>query len=413
MTRISTFRFDASDTPFRTVSELTAQIKTTLERNFGEVALRGEISNLARPRSGHVYFSLKDDSAQIRAVIWKSDAEQVVFDLADGLQIKAWGKVSVYPPRGDYQLMIRRVEPEGIGALELAFRQLYARLAAEGLFEDSRKRPLPECPRRIVVVTSPTGAAVHDFVQVAARRWPMAEILIAPAKVQGVGAADEVVAAIALANRVAGADVLVLCRGGGSLEDLWTFNEERVARAIVASRLPVISAIGHEVDITIADLAADLRASTPSVAAERCVPDWREVAQRLDHLGDRLARAGRDQILNARGTLQDLTDRATRALQRTLDNTRATLQDLSQRSDRALQRTLDDRRHRLARLAASLEALSPLGVLARGYSATFLADGKTLLRTPGDVQSGDRIVTRLAEGGIVSRVEAAHKQAGS
>ncbi len=383
MTRVSTFRFDASDTPFRTVSELTAQIKTTLERNFGEVALRGEISNLARPRSGHVYFSLKDDSAQIRAVIWKNDAEQVVFDLADGLQIKAWGKVSVYAPRGDYQLMIRRVEPEGIGALELAFRQLFARLSAEGLFDESRKKPLPEFPRRIVVVTSPTGAAVHDFAQVAARRWPLAEILIAPAKMQGIGAAEEVVAAIALANRVAGVDMIVLCRGGGSLEDLWTFNEERVARAIVASRLPVISAIGHEVDVTIADFAADFRASTPSVAAERCVPDWREVAQRLDHLGTRLARAGRDQIENARATLLDLSDR----------------------SSRALTRTLDDRRHRLARLAASLEALSPLGVLARGYSVTFLADGKTLLRSPGDVQSGDRIVTRLAGGSLGSRVE--------
>jgi exodeoxyribonuclease VII large subunit len=383
MTRVSMFRFDASETPFRTVSELTAQIKTTLERSFGEVALRGEISNLARPRSGHVYFSLKDDSAQIRAVMWKNDAERVVFDLADGLQIKAWGKVSVYAPRGEYQLVIRAVEPEGIGALELAFRQLHARLAAEGLFDEARKKPLPEFPRRIVVVTSPTGAAVHDFAQVAARRWPMAEILIAPTKVQGLGAAEEVVAAIALANRVAGADMVVLCRGGGSLEDLWTFNEETVARAIVASRLPVISAIGHEVDFTIADFAADFRASTPSVAAERCVPDWREVAQRLDHLGHRLARAGRDQILNARATLQDLSDR----------------------SSRALARTLDDRRHRLARLAASLEALSPLGVLARGYSVTFLADGKTLLRSPGDVQSGDLIVTRLASGSLGSRVE--------
>jgi exodeoxyribonuclease VII large subunit len=383
MTRVSMFRFDAPETPFRTVSELTAQIKSTLERNFGEVALRGEISNLARPRSGHVYFSLKDDSAQIRAVMWKNDAERVVFDLADGLQVKALGKVSVYAPRGEYQLVIRAVDPEGIGALELAFRQLHARLAAEGLFEESRKRPLPEFPRRIVVVTSPTGAAVHDFAQVAARRWPLAEILIAPAKVQGIGAAEEVVAAIALANRVAGANMIVLCRGGGSLEDLWTFNEEIVARAIVGSRLPVISAIGHEVDFTIADFVADFRASTPSVAAERCVPDSREVAQRLDHLGDRLARAGRDQIENARATLQDLSDR----------------------SSRALTRTLDDRRHRLARLAASLEALSPLGVLARGYSVTFLADGKTLLRSPGDVQSGDRIVTRLAGGSLGSRVE--------
>ncbi len=268
--------------------------------------MRGEVSNLSRPRSGHVYLGLKDDAASIRAVLWKSDAQRLVFDLADGLAVKVWGKLSVYAPRGEYQVTIRRIEPEGIGALELAFRQTVARLAAEGLFDPARKKPLPRFPRRIVVVTSPTGAAVRDLLQVTGRRWPAAEILIAPAKMQGLGAAEEVADALALANRVAGADLVIVARGGGSLEDLWAFNEEVVARAIAASRLPVVSAVGHEVDMTVADLVADLRASTPSEAGEVCVPDAREVAQRLDRLGDRLARAGRGRIDQARDRLDAL-----------------------------------------------------------------------------------------------------------
>ena len=314
MTRLSLFDFETAEPEFCTVSELTARIKSTLERGFADVALRGEVSNLSRPRSGHVYLSLKDDAASIRAVLWKSDAQRLVFDLADGLAVQVWGKLSVYAPRGEYQVAIRRIEPEGIGALELAFRQTVARLAAEGLFDPARKQPLPRFPRRIVVVTSPTGAAVRDLLQVTGRRWPSAEILIAPAKVQGLGAAEEVAAALALANRVAGADLVIVARGGGSLEDLWAFNEEVVARAIAASRLPVVSAVGHEVDVTIADLAADLRASTPSEAGEVCVPDAREVAQQLDRLGDRLARAGRSRIDQARGRLDALADRAGRAV---------------------------------------------------------------------------------------------------
>ena len=237
-----------------------------------------------------------------------------------------------------------------------------ARLAAEGLFDPARKKPLPRFPKRIVVVTSPTGAAVRDLIQVTGRRWRATEILIAPVRVQGPGAAEEVAAAIALADRVAGADLIIVARGGGSLEDLWAFNEEAVARAIFASRLPVVSAIGHEVDLTIADLVADRRALTPSEAGELCVPDAREVAQHLDRLGDRLARAGRARIDQARARLDALSDRARRAARR----------------------ALDDRRHRLARLAACLEALSPLGVLSRGYSLTFRADGdaNTLVPLP-------------------------------
>ena len=288
MSSLSLFSFEPTDDPagpsFCTVSELTAQIKMVLEEGFAEVAVQAEVSNLARPRSGHVYLSLKDDSAQIRAVLWKSEAQRIVFELTDGLAVRVWGRLAVYAPRGEYQLVIRRIEPEGIGALELAFRQTVARLAAEGLFDPARKRPLPRFPRRIVVVTSPSGAAVRDLLQVIGRRWRASEILIAPSRVQGAGAAAEVVAALALANRVAGADLIIVARGGGSLEDLWTFNEEAVARAIVASRLPVVSAIGHEIDVTIADLAADRRALTPSEAGEICVPDAEEVRRAIDRL---------------------------------------------------------------------------------------------------------------------------------
>ena len=296
--------------PFCTVSELTAQIKMVLEEGFAEVAVQAEVSNLARPRSGHIYLSLKDDSAQIRAVLWKSEAQRIVFDLTDGLAVRVWGRLAVYAPRGEYQLVIRRIEPEGIGALELAFRQTVARLAAEGLFDPARKRPLPRYPRRIVVVTSPSGAAVRDLLQVIGRRWRASEILIAPSRVQGAGAAGEVVAALALANRVAGADLIIVARGGGSLEDLWTFNEEAVARAIVGSRLPVVSAIGHEVDVTIADLAADRRALTPSEAGEICVPDAEEVRRAIDRLAQRLDHSGRALIQDARARLDRLADRA-------------------------------------------------------------------------------------------------------
>ena len=341
MSSLSLFQFEPTDdrsgAPFCTVSELTAQIKMVLEEGFAEVAVQAEVSNLARPRSGHVYLSLKDDSAQIRAVLWKSEAQRIVFELTDGLAVRVWGRLAVYAPRGEYQLVIRRIEPEGIGALELAFRQTVARLAAEGLFDPARKRPLPRFPRRIVVVTSPSGAAVRDLLQVIGSRWRASEILIAPSRVQGAGAAGEVVAALALANRVAGADLIIVARGGGSLEDLWTFNEEVVARAIVGSRLPVVSAIGHEIDVTIADLAADRRALTPSEAGEICVPDAEEVRRAIDRLAQRLDHSGRALIQDARARLDRLADRA----------------------DRAIGRDLDGRRHRLARLAAGLEALAP------------------------------------------------------
>jgi exodeoxyribonuclease VII large subunit len=272
-------KISEADDPFApillTVAELTERIKRSLENDFSEVALHGEVSNVTRPRSGHVYFTLKDNSASIRAVMWRNDAQRITFDLSDGLSVRALGRVTVYPPRGEYQIVVRHLEPEGIGALELAFRQRYARLLAEGLFDPARKRPLPRYPRGIVIVSSPTGAAVRDVLQVAGRRWRLARMLIAPARVQGAGADQEVAAALALANRAPDVDLIIVARGGGSMEDLWTFNEEIVVRAIVESGLPVVSAVGHEIDVSLADLAADRRALTPSEAGEVSVPDAR------------------------------------------------------------------------------------------------------------------------------------------
>jgi exodeoxyribonuclease VII large subunit len=369
---------------FESVSELTSRIKHSLKMNFGEVAIRGEVSNVARPRSGHVYFTLKDDTASIRAVLWKSDARQLAFELTDGLAVRALGGLTVYEPRGEYQISVRQIDPEGVGALELAFRQRYQKLAAEGLFDSARKRPLPRYPRRIVIVASPTGAAVRDLLQVTGRRWRCAEVLVAPTRVQGDGADCEVVAALALANQVAGTEIIVVARGGGSLEDLWTFNEETVARAIAGSRVPVVSAVGHEIDVTLADLAADRRALTPSEAGEICVPDSREVALHLDRLADRLRLAGQARIDDARTRLRQLSERARLAWR---------------------QRFLEQRL-RLTRIAASLEALSPLAVLSRGFSLTFRHDRDSLIRSAEEVELGQLIRTRLASGQITSRVEA-------
>jgi exodeoxyribonuclease VII large subunit len=373
---------DPLGTVFESVSELTDRIKQSLESEFDEVALRAEVSNLARPRSGHIYFTLKDDSASIRAVLWKNDARRLAFDLTDGLAVRCAGRVTVYPPRGEYQIVVRQIEPEGIGALELAFRQRYAKLALEGLFDQARKRPLPRFPQRIVIVTSPSGAAVRDLLQVTGRRWPQAEILIAPTRVQGAGSDREVVAAIELANQVALADVLVVARGGGSQEDLWTFNEEIVVRAIAGSKLPVVSAIGHEIDVTLSDLAADKRALTPTEAGEICVPDARDITVHLDRLAERVRLGGTTRLRDARLVLDRWAERARHALEQ----------------------NLVVRRHSVARLAASLQALSPLAVLARGYSLTLKEDGRTLVRASHEVQTGDLIHTRLASGEIQSRV---------
>ena len=274
-----------------TVSELTSLVRTSIESEFPDLWLEGEISNLRLPGSGHVYCTLKDESSQIRAVLFRSSAMRVRFSLQEGMQVIVRGRLTVYEPRGEYQIVLEAVEPKGIGALQLAFEQLKERLAAEGLFDESRKKPLPAFPRSVGVVTSLSGAAIRDILAVFRRRWPTVHVIIAPVQVQGEGAGEQIAEALDLLNTQGAVDVIIVGRGGGSLEDLWSFNEEVVVRAIANSRIPVVAAVGHEIDVTLADFAADVRAPTPSAAAETVVPVLAEVVERLRELTVRGGRA--------------------------------------------------------------------------------------------------------------------------
>jgi exodeoxyribonuclease VII large subunit len=389
------------------VSELTARIKDRLQSEFSSVWVVGEISDLARPKSGHVYLTLKDQDAQIRAVIWRSVVSQLRFPLDDGTEVLCHGDLDVYPPRGTYQLIVRQVELRGEGALQRALRKLQDRLAAEGLFDPRHKKRLPRFPARLVVITSPTGAALRDFLQVAARRWPGTEILVVPTQVQGDGAARQIVSALAVANRLPQTpDVIVVTRGGGSIEDLWCFNEEVVVRAIFQSCVPVVSAVGHEIDVTLADLVADVRALTPSEAAERVLPSAADVAGGLRQLADRLRSRLRLQVESARGQLDSLRRRRVflRPFDRVHDLTR-TLDELELRLSRAASTRWKQARQRSDALAARLESLSPLAVLARGYSLTQRATDGELIGDANEVRTGDEIVTRLARGRIASVVQ--------
>jgi len=387
--------------------ELTSRIKDLLESSFPAVWVTGEISNLARPRSGHVYLTLKDERAQLRAAIWRNTATRLPFDLHDGLEVVCRGHIDVYAPRGSYQLIVEQIEPKGIGALELAFRQLREKLGREGLFEPSRKRPLPPFVRRIAVVTSPTGAAVHDFLQVLSRRWRGADVLIVPTRVQGEGAAEEIAAAIRTANRLnVPIDCLVVTRGGGSLEDLWAFNEETVVRAISASRIPVVSAVGHEVDVTLSDLAADVRALTPSEAAELVAPDSDELLAGLQQYQKRLLAALRSRATAARSRLDALARHHVfrRPFARLHDLSRR-LDELEDRGGRAIRSRARYFRQLLDAAAARLESLSPLAVLGRGYSLTQRSEDGRIIRDPMELTAGERITTRFARGQVISRVE--------
>jgi exodeoxyribonuclease VII large subunit len=399
--------FPAAAEPVLTVGQLTAEIKDVLESTFASVWVSGEISNLSRPQSGHCYLTLKDESAQLRAVLWRTAASRVRFDLDDGLEVICQGHLDLYAPRGSYQLVIEQILPKGMGALELALRKLRQRLAAEGLFEAQRKRPLPRFPREIAIVTSPTGAALRDFLEVLRRRWNGVDVLVLPARVQGEGAAAEIAAAIAAANRLARPiDVLVVARGGGSLEDLWAFNEEVVVRAIHGSRIPVVSAIGHEIDVTLADLVADVRALTPSEAAELVVPSREELLAELLRHERRLAASLRARAAEARGRLEVLAGsmvfrRPTARLQELARR----VDELGQRAERALAGQMRRCRSLWEARSAHLESLSPLAILARGYSLTRRrADGASV-RSADMLAPGDEIVTRFARGEVTSRVE--------
>lgn len=397
----------STDEKVLSVSQLTAQLKSLVETRFSSVWVAGELSNFSRPQSGHCYFTLKDDAAQLRAVIWKGTAARLKFELADGLEIVCRGHLDVYPPRGSYQLVVEEVQPRGVGALELALRKLREKLAAEGLFDAGRKRRLPTFPRRIGFVTSPTGAAIRDFLEVMQRRWRGVEVLIFPARVQGDGAAAEIAAGIKLANRVTPAlDVLVIGRGGGSLEDLWCFNEEAVVRAIAASRIPTVSAVGHEIDVTLADFAADVRALTPSEAAERVVPSSQDVSQLVRTLSTRIERAFANQIAAWRQRLESLASRP--ALARPEDavlNLSRQVDELAIRLQTAIKSRLRDQESRLATMSGKLDSLSPLAVLGRGYSLTQDRTTKRLITSAKQLKKGQAIVTRLAQGAVTSKVE--------
>lgn len=398
---------EPSEPPVLTVSQLTSALKDLIEARFPDVWVAGEVSNFSRPQSGHCYLTLKDEAAQIRAVIWKSTAQRIRFDLHDGLAVVCRGGLDLYAPRGSYQLVVRQIQPQGIGALELALRQLQTRLAAEGLFDPHRKRPLPVMPRRIAVVTSPSGAALRDFLQVLGRRWMGADVLVVPVRVQGTGAGEEIAAAIRRVNRLATPiDTLVVTRGGGSLEDLWEFNTEAVVRAIAESRIPVVSAVGHEIDVTLSDLAADRRALTPSEAAELVVPSTDDLRAALGQVRRRLAGAMRLHAGSARARLDELAAR--RVLRRPLDRIHdlaRRLDELGLRATRSLRRYGVEGRRHVERLAAQLESLSPLGVLARGYTVTQRADDGRTVSDAMSLAPGDRLLTRFARGQAISRIE--------
>jgi exodeoxyribonuclease VII large subunit len=388
-----------------TVSEITSAIAELMGEAFPRIAVRGQISNLRRQSSGHLYFSLKDEGAQLVCAMWRSSVERLKFRPEDGQDVVASGRIEVYPPHGKYQLIVSSLQPMGLGDLHLRFEELKKKLAAEGLFAPERKRPLPLWPRRVAVITSPTSAAVRDFLRVAFRRMPGAWITVFPVRVQGDGASDEVAAALRETPKLGEFDAVVVGRGGGSIEDLWAFNEETVARAIVACPVPVVSAVGHETDTTIADFAADVRAATPSEAAEIVFPDVEALAAQLADDRSRLRTAVVGRMEGARETLDRLAKH--RALAEPAQRLRRIAQDLDvwdERAMLALTRRVERARERLSRVAGHLQAVSPLAVLSRGYSITSREGAREALRGVDGVAAGDRLVTRLAAGSLVSEV---------
>ncbi len=375
------------------VSELTQEVKGLLEDGFAAVWVAGEVSNLARPSSGHVYLTLKDSGAQLRAVVFRGVALRLRFELHDGLDVIARGRLSVYQPRGDYQLVIEELQPKGLGALELALRQLREKLFRLGYFAPERKKPLPHYPARVALVTSPTGAAVRDMLEILGRRWPAAETWVCPVRVQGEGAAQEIAAALQLLNR--------LNENAGGLKCR--------PHAIFQSRIPVVSAVGHEIDLTIADLVADRRALTPSEAAELVTPNRWEIVEGLRGLAGQLRAALWQRLELARGRLQDLAQRRSfrLPLEWVRDGERR-VDELGDRLRRAMRQRLSRARDGLSAQAARLESLSPLNVLGRGYSLTRREADRTVVRHADQVRPGDRLVIHVQHGRIVSRVEDVH-----
>jgi len=415
-----------------TVSELTRRLQEVLEDRFPAVWVEGEISNFRLYGSGHAYFTLKDADAQVRAVLFRNRGRRIKFEPADGLHVMAFGSIEVYPQRGEYQMVIELLEPKGLGALQLAFEQLKTRLQAEGLFDQARKRELPRFPRKIGIVTSPSGAAIRDMLRVIGRRFGELHIVIAPCRVQGEGAAEEIAQGLRDLNALGGVDVIIVGRGGGSLEDLWAFNEEIVARAIAGSKVPVVSAIGHEVDFTIADFVADLRAPTPSAAAELVVREKQAVVDSLGQLRARLERFAARPLRDLERRVDELTARlrreirselgranhrvvlVTRALRASdpvarVANDRHRLENLQSRLITSLTRRCDHARYGLRTAVGRLDSLSPLAVLGRGYSLTRTPTGE-VVHSPAQVQVGDGIRVLLHRGSLDARVTDTREQ---
>ena len=385
------------------VSALTHQIRTRIETEFETVWVVGQVSNLTYHRSGHVYFTLKDEGAQLPAVVWKTSVSKIKFKLKDGMEIICRGRLTVFPPQGKYQMVVSEVQPKGIGMLELAFQQLREKLAAEGLFLPARKKPLPGVIRQAAVITSPTGAAVKDFLQILSRRTKLIDVLIVPVKVQGDGAAEEIAEALQKVNRLSGIDCIVITRGGGSMEDLWAFNEEVLVRAVAASAIPVVSGVGHEIDVTLCDFAADIRAATPSEAAEKISREdtdrRRELLQinrRLDDLMDQKLRRAWEKLKYI------VQHHVFRLPEQMIENRRYRLDLYEERLDRLMDHRLRSSAERLGRAAASLEALSPLSILSRGYTLTETAEGQRI-QSASEVHIGDVLRTRFADGIVESR----------
>jgi exodeoxyribonuclease VII large subunit len=409
-----------SDTPtertdarrFYRVSELLGGLNALLEERVGRVWVVGEIANLHRAASGHRYFTLKDEGGQMRAALFRRAAERIPFELEDGLEVVAYAEVGIYTARGELQLVVHKVEPRGRGALQLAFEQLRGRLAEEGLFDPGRKLALPAFPGRVGVVTSPTSAAVRDVIEVSGRRSPATALLISPTRVQGEGAEHEIAEALGEVAGQPGVELVLLVRGGGSLEDLWAFNTEVVARAIARCPLPVVSGVGHETDLTIADLVADVRAPTPSAAAEQVLADRAEVAAGLQRdwrrllagVRSRLARS-QERLRGEQGALRLLSPSAR------LDAQGRRLASLASALARAMSLQGERRRSALSRCVGQLDSLSPLAVLGRGYALVTRERDGAIVRRPGEVEVGESVDLRLAHGGLAARVESRREEA--
>lgn len=389
-----------------TVSQLTRRIKRDLEGKFNDLWVGGEISNYVHHTSGHHYFTIKDDGSELPCAMWRSTAAGIKLRLKNGMDIIANGDISVYEPRGRYQFIVRWIIEKGIGQLELKFRELKDRLQREGLFDEDHKKPIPEFPKAIGLVTSETGAAVRDMINVLRRRMPSCRIVLCPVAVQGDGAAEDIAQGIRLFNVYRDVDLLIVGRGGGSIEDLWAFNEEIVARAIFESEIPVISAVGHEVDFTIADFVADLRAPTPSAAAELAVQDYRDVLSAVNEYRRRMTSSVVSQSSFLRERLERLTSSYVfKRPDRIFESHKQRVDELSVELARSVNLRVERLRGRLESAAGRLGSLSPKGVLKRGYAICRTHPERTIVRSPKDVAADEMISVELAEGTILSRVD--------